>query len=191
METMKRNLGPVIGLYPTPVTVVGTESGGRANWMVIAHIGLIGRDSIMLSVRKTHYSNEAIMENKAASVNLIRSDMIKAADYAGMVSGKDEDKSDIFEYYHGTLKGAPLINNSPLSMECEVIDIYDTDTHSNYVLRVVNTYADEDVLDEAGNIDYEKVAPVLFEMPQGTYMSSGRSIGKCWDEGKGYEIKNR
>ena len=37
-----KNISPVVGLYPTPVTVVGTEIAGKANWLVIAHIGIIG-----------------------------------------------------------------------------------------------------------------------------------------------------
>lgn len=183
---MKKNIGAVLGLYPTPVTIVGTEIEGKVNWLNICHIGIVGIDRIMLSMGKTHYSNRVIRKNKTVSVNLVNSDMLVKADYVGLVSGNNTDKSDVFEYYHGTLKGAPLIKNSPLSMECEVVDNYETETHDNFILKIVNTYVDDDVLDEDGKIDYEKVRPVLFEMPQRLYLTTGRVIAKCWDEGKKY-----
>lgn len=183
---MKKNIGAVLGLYPTPVTVVGTEIDGKVNWLNICHIGIVGIDKIMLSMGKTHYSNRGIRKNRTVSVNLANSDMLVKADYVGLVSGNSTDKSDVFEYYYGTLKGAPLIKDSPLSMECEVVDNYETETHDNFILKIVNTYVNEDVLDEDGKIDYERVKPVLFEMPQRSYLTTGKVIAKCWDEGKKY-----
>lgn len=183
---MKKNIGAVVGLYPTPVTVVGTEFEGKVNWINICHIGIIGLDKIMLSMNKVHYSNKGIKQNKTVSVNLVSSDMLVEADYVGLVSGNKVDKSNVFEYYFGALNGAPLIKKSPVSMECEVVDNYETETHDNFILKVVNTYVDENILTSDGKIDYEKVNPILFEMPQRTYLTTGKVIAKCWNEGKKY-----
>jgi hypothetical protein len=35
-----------------------------------------------------------------------------------------------------------------------------------------------------GKIDYEKVRPVLFDMPNRQYFSIGKPVGKCWSIGK-------
>lgn len=123
---MKKNIGAVLGLYPTPVTIVETEVEGKVNWLNICHIGIIGLDRIMLSIGKKHYSNKVIKKNKTVSVNLVNGDMLVEADYVGLVSGNNTDKSDVFEYYYGTLKGAPLIKNSPVSMECSGFFVFTT-----------------------------------------------------------------
>lgn len=184
---MKKNIGPVVGLYPTPTTIVGTIIDGKVTWINIAHIGIIGLDSIMLSSRKSHYTNQGIKENRTVSVNLVSEDMLVAADYVGLVTGKTADKSQVFEYRMGELKNVPIINQSPLSMECEVMDIYDTENYDNFILKVVHTHVEEEMLDENGNIDYEKVRPLLFEMPTKSYLRTGNKIAKCWSIGKEYK----
>ena len=50
--TMKKNIGNVLALYPTPAVVVGTEVNGKVNWLLVAHVGIIGHDQIMLSMFK-------------------------------------------------------------------------------------------------------------------------------------------
>ena len=183
---MKKNIGSVIGLYPTPTTIVGTVIGDKVTWINIAHIGIIGLDSIMLSMRKSHYSNEGIKKNKTVSVNLVSEDMLIEADYVGIVSGKSVDKSQVFKYHMGELKNAPIIDKSPLAMECEVVDIYDTKDYDNFILKVIHTHVEEDMLDESGNINYEKVRPILFEMPTRSYLKTGDVVAKCWNIGKEY-----
>ena len=160
---MKKNIGSIVGLYPTPVTIVGTEINGKVNWINIAHIGIIGVDSMLLSIGKTHYTNEGIKKNKTVSINLVNKAILVEADYVGIVSGKKVDKSDVFEYFTGELSGAPLIKNAPIVMECEVIDIYDTKHHDNFIVKPINTYVDEQYLTENGNIDYKKATlSILF-----------------------------
>lgn len=55
---MKKNIGNVLALYPTPAVVVGTEVNGKVNWLLVAHVGIIGHDQIMLSLFKKHYTNK-------------------------------------------------------------------------------------------------------------------------------------
>lgn len=180
---MKRNIGAVLGLYPTPVTIVGTVIKGKVNWINIAHIGIIGVDKILLSMGKVHYSNQGLKENKTASINLVNEEMLVKADYVGIVSGKNVDKSEVFEYSTGELIGAPLIKKAPIAMECKVVDIYETETHDNFIVKPINTYVDDEVVSKDGKIDYEKVKPILFEMPNRQYLSAGKVVGKCWSIG--------
>lgn len=184
---MKKNIGAVVGLYPTPSTIVGTVVNGRVNWLNIAHIGIVGLDCILISSRKDHYSNQGIRENGTVSVNLVNEDMIPEADYVGIASGKTTDKSDVFEYHMGELENAPLIDKSYLSMECRVIDIYDYGNYDNFILKVVHTHVEEKMLDENGRIDYEKIRPILFEMPTRTYLKTGDVAANCWSAGMVYK----
>lgn len=182
----KRNLGQVFALYPTPDAVIGTVVEGKVNWNNIAHLGIVGMDKLMLSMHKGHYSCKGIRENKTASVNLVSKEMIVAADYVGMVSGHKTDKSKVFDYFEGELENAPLIKDSPISMECELVDIYETDKEDNFILKPINTYVDDDILDENDKIDYEKAQPILFEMPGKSYLELGKKVGNCWEDGKKY-----
>lgn len=178
METNKKNLGSLLALYPKPMTVVGAEIEGKVNWLVVGHTGVIGHDRILVSMSKSHYTNQGIKQSKRLSVNLVSREMLPKADYVGSVSGAAVDKSEVFAYHIGE-NGTPVIDASPLTMECEVVDIYDTDGFDNFICKIVNTYAASDVLDSTGKLDYTKLKPVLFEFPTYSYLATGEVIGKC------------
>ena len=178
METNKKNLGNLLALYPKPMTVVGAEVEGKVNWLVVGHTGVIDHDRILVSMSKSHYTNQGIKKSKRLSVNLVSREMLPKADYVGSVSGATVDKSEVFAYHIGE-NDTPVIDASPLTMECEVVDIYETDGFDNFICAIVNTYAASDVLDSDGKLDYTKLKPVLFEFPTYSYLATGEIIGKC------------
>lgn len=104
--------------------------------------------------------------------------MLPEADYVGSVSGASVDKSGVFDYHWGE-NGTPVIDASPLTMECNVVDIYETEGFDNFICSVANTYAAPDVLDSNGKLDYTRLKPVLFEFPTYSYLATGEVIGKC------------
>lgn len=182
---MKKNLGAVNALYPMPVVLVGTEVEGKINYINIAHVGIIDMNTISLSMGKIHHSNKGIKENKTLSINFPSEDMVIEADYVGMVSGAKVDKSKVFESFYGELKGAPMIKNAPLAMECEVVDILDMPNHDVFLVRPKNTYCDEEILSE-GKINMAKVKPLFFDMPQRKYWKLGEGFANCWSIGSKY-----
>lgn len=178
METEKQNIGNLLALYPKPMTVVGAEVEGKVNWLVVGHTGIIGHDRILLSMSKSHYTNQGIRKSKKLSVSLVSRKMLPKADYVGSVSGASVDKSEVFEYHIGE-NGTPVIDISPLTMECNVVDIYETDGFDNFICSVVNTYVSPDVLGDNGRPDYTRLKPVLFDFPTYSYLATGEVIGKC------------
>ena len=178
MDTEKQNIGSVLALYPKPMTVIGTEVDGKVNWLVVSHTGIIGHDRILVSMSKSHYTNQGIKESKKLSVNLVSRVMLPKADYVGSVSGASMDKSKVFEYHWGE-NGTPVIDASPLAMECDVVDIYETEGFDNFICSIANTYAAPEVLDADGKLDYARLKPVLFEFPTYSYLATGEIIGKC------------
>ena len=178
METEKQNIGSVLALYPKPMTVIGAEVNGKVNWLVVGHTGIIGHDRILVSMSKSHYTNQGIKESKKLSVNLVSRGILPKADYVGSVSGASVDKSTVFEYHWGE-NGTPVIDASPLTMECDVVDIYETEGFDNFICSIANTYAAPDVLDDKGKLDYTRLKPVLFEFPTYSYLATGEVIGKC------------
>lgn len=151
----------------------------------MAHIGIVSHSKLLLSVHSSHHSVKAIDEQDKLSVNIIDEAFLVAADYTGTVSGAKTDKSAIFPYHLGEA-GMPIIEQSPLVMECEVIDTYEIDGFKNYICTILNTYIEEDMLDEKDKPDYAKLKPVLFEMPTYKYLRTGDVIGDCVKMGKAY-----
>ena len=178
MITEKKNIGNVLALYPKPMTVVGAEVEGKVNWLVVGHTGIIGHDRVLVSMSKSHYTNQGIRKSKKLSINLVSREMLPQADYVGSVSGASVNKSGIFKYHWGE-NGTPVIDASPLTMECNVEDIFETEGFDNFICSIANTYAAPEVLDSEGKLDYTQLKPVLFEFPTYSYIATGEIIGKC------------
>ena len=177
-ETGKQNIGSVLALYPKPMTVIGAEVDGKVNWLVVGHTGIIGHDRILVSMSQSHYTNQGIKASKKLSINLVSREMLPKADYVASVSGASVDKSEVFEYHWGE-NGTPVIDASPLTMECDVVDTYESEGFDNFVCSIANTYAAPGVLDADGKLDYTRLKPVLFEFPTYSYLATGEIIGKC------------
>ena len=174
----KTNIGSRLALYPMPVTVVGAMVDGKVNWLQIDHVGIVSHSKILVSMFDKHYTNHGIKESKKLSINIVDRNLLSKADYVGCISGAKDDKSEVFEYSL-TENGVPVIEDSPLTLECEVVDTIEIDGFDNFICSILNTYAADEVLDEKGHIDYNKLKPVLFEFPTYSYLMTGDVIGKC------------
>lgn len=178
MMTDKKNIGSKLVLYPMPITVVGAEVDGKVNWLLVGHVGIIGHDRILVSMSDKHYTNQGITASKKLSLNIVDRALLPKADYVGSVSGANTDKSHVFPFHWGE-NGTPVIDESPLTMECDVVDIYKTEGFDNFICSIANTYAAPDVLDSNGVPDYTRLKPVLFEFTTYSYVATGEIIGKC------------
>lgn len=182
-----RKIGNQNILYPMPVVIVAAKVDGKVNFINIAHVGILNAQAphlISLGMNKSHYTNQGIRENKVFSVNLMSEEHLVAVDYVGIASGKNADKSNVWETFEGE-SGAPIIQTAALSMECELADIYDAKSHDLFIGRVLATYADDKVLTD-GKPDLAKVKPLLFDMASVQYWSIGEKLGGCWKEGRNY-----
>lgn len=175
---MKKNIGSALALYPTPTVVVGAMNGEKPTWTLVAHVGIIGHDKILVSLASAHYINQFIKEGGKLSVNIVDEGMLPETDYVGSVSGANVDKSEVFEYEPGEA-GTPIIRKAPLTMECSVVDVYNTQGFESFICSIDNTYVEEEHLNEDGKINYNTLKPVLFEFPNYEYLKTGDVIGKC------------
>ena len=185
----KKDIGAVVGLYPTPVTVIGTMVNDKINWVNVAHVGILGMKQILVSVNNNHYSTKGLEKEEYISVNLIQENILEAADYVGMVSGKNTDKSNVFRFKIDTKTNVPIIEDSPLTMICKIDDSFKTSTHNNWILTPISTLVEKKYLDGKNKIDFEKMSPILFDMQKTRYLKTGNEVAKCWDIGKNFELK--
>jgi flavin reductase (DIM6/NTAB) family NADH-FMN oxidoreductase RutF len=183
---MKTKIGKQNILYPMPVTLIGAQVKELPNFIIIAHVGILNATTphlISVGINKIHYTNAGIIENKTFSVNIPTEEMIVETDYIGMVSGRDVDKSQLFEIFYGELKTAPMITRCPLCMECRLYDTYTTHNYDLFIGEVVATYADERVMSDK-RVDLAKVKPLLFDMSSRKYWSVGAPLADAWKVGK-------
>lgn len=176
-------------LYPLPaVMVTCTDGKGNDNVLTIAWTGTICSDPAMLyiSVRPSRYSYAMIKETGEFVVNLTTHDLVHATDYAGVRSGKDEDKFSATGLTRGTCQvvKAPLIEESPVNIECQVTDMIPLGSHDMFIARVVNVNVSEEYLDETGKFDLEKAN--LLAYSHGTYYDLGKQLGTF-----GYSVRKK
>ena len=183
---MKKNIGNTLALYPMPTVVIGAKVNGKASWTLVAHVGIVAHDRLLVSLHSAHYINKGIKESGHLSVKIVTEDFLSKADYCGIVSGGKTDKSVVFDSVTGD-DGTPMARESPLSMECKVEDVYECNGFENFICSVSRTYADDSVLGTDGKLDYDRLKPVLFEFPTYRYLRTGSIIGHCTDAGRKYK----
>lgn len=175
---MKKNIGSQLALYPMPVTVIGAMNDGKPTWTLVAHVGIIGHDRVLVSLAVPHFINGVIKKTNTLSINMVTEEILSKADFSGSVSGAKTDKSGLFDYEIGD-GGAPIIKQSPLTMVCSVVDVYSTPNFESFICGIDGTYVEERCLSDAGKIDYRAMKPILFEFPTYEYLRTGDVIGKC------------
>jgi flavin reductase (DIM6/NTAB) family NADH-FMN oxidoreductase RutF len=181
----KKVCGPQLFVFPLPTVLVGSLVGGKPNFNAIAYCGVAQSDPPMLAVSmdKTRYTHGGIMRNGCFSVNIPSRDLLDRVDFVGTVSGRDQDKSGIFTVFFGVLEKAPMIQECPVTVECELTDTMDFGGKNDLLVgKIAQTYADEECM-EAGKPDMERVRPVAFSRPDHGYWALGKPLGRAGEVG--------
>ncbi|MFX1251691.1 MAG: flavin reductase family protein [Promethearchaeota archaeon] len=149
-------------LSPLPVVLVGAMVNGQPNYLVIGYMCPFdfGR-YIFFSLFKKRYTRIGIHENKTFSVNIPSIDLLTETNLCGSKSGREFDKTSVFNSFYGKLKTAPMIRQCPINIECEVTEILDYDPNEGIIGRVVQSYADPQCLSD-DKLDMRKVHPILW-----------------------------
>jgi flavin reductase (DIM6/NTAB) family NADH-FMN oxidoreductase RutF len=135
-------------LSPLPVVLVGTLINDRPNYCVIGYMSPFNFGKhIFFSLYKQRYTFLGVQEHRTFSVNIPSEDLIEKVNICGSTSGRDVDKSKLFDTFYGEVKTAPMIQQCPLNMECRVTDILDYDPNKGIIGEVVNSYVDEELVD--------------------------------------------
>ena len=184
-KTMKYNKQPWKPgtlIYPLPAVLISCgETEEEYNMLTVAWVGTICTNPAMcyISVRPERHSYDIIKRTKSFVINLTNEDMARATDWCGVRSGKDYNK---FQEMHLTPQkaqkvSAPIILESPLSIECEVIEIKELGSHHMFIANVVNVQADERYIDPATD-EFRLSDAKLIAYSHGHYYKLGEEIGK-------------
>ena len=171
-------------LYPMPVSLVGALVQGRPNFLAVAWVSRVNLDPpiVAVALNKVRHTAVGVQEQKTFSVNLPGVDLVKETDYCGLVSGKEVDKSGLFEVFYGELKTAPLIKACPLCLECRLFETINLPTHYLFLGEIVGAYTEERYLTD-GKPDIRKMNPFVLTMPDNNYWLVGEHAGKAWSLG--------
>lgn len=177
-------------LYPLPAVMVSCgREGEKPNIITLAWVGTVCSDPVMVSVsiRPERYSYDIIRETGEFVINLTTKRLAYAADYCGVKSGRNVDKFaelGLTPGKAGKLKAAPLIEESPVGLECEVTEIKELGSHHMFLAEVLAVDIDEAYLDEKGKFCLNDTG--LLAYSHGEYFTLGEKCGSF-----GYSVKKK
>ncbi|MCM1026437.1 MAG: flavin reductase family protein [Roseburia sp.] len=184
---MKKDLGLVQAVFPMPVLMVAAyDEKEKVNVMNVAWGQICDDDKIILFIGEGKRTWLNIKASKAFTVSLADEEHVDVADFFGIASGNKID--DKFERtgYHAVKSDkvhAPVIEEFPVVMECELLEFLETEHVSGIVGRIVNVKAEEKVLGENGKVDPVKLKALTFDQFQHGYYTTGQQVAKAWNAG--------
>ena len=180
---MRKNFGAKPFLFPQPVMIIGTyDENGKANAMNAAWGGIVGTDEIMIDL-SSHKTTDNIMRNKAFTVSVGDVEHMVACDYVGLVSANKEDRKMEkagFTTTESSFVHAPIINELPLTLECELLEVIGG---SKYLGKIVNVSIDERVQGDNGQLSLEKFSPITYDTVHYGYYRLGERVGNAFKDG--------
>lgn len=183
---MKKDLGVIGAVYPMPVLMVAAyDENGKVNVMNAAWGQIAASDKIALFISEGHKTTKNIRATKAFTVAIADKAHMKEADFFGIATGnKMEDKFERTGLHavKSSHVNAPIIEEFPVVMECELEDIVDSSIHA-VVGKIVNVAAEESVLAENGKVDPLKLQALMFDQFQSGYYVTGEKVGQAWNAG--------
>lgn len=182
---MRKNFGVKPWCYPQPVFILAAyDENGKPNAMNVAWGGIHYDDQIAMCISAGHKTTANILASKAFTVSMADVDHLVACDYVGVTSGnKEPDKFGKagFTASKSEFVNAPIINELPMSIECELVS-YDPET-CHLVGRIVNVSADEKIIDSDGKISPAKLRPITFDPVHNHYLEIGAKVGNAFRDG--------
>lgn len=187
---MKKRLGPSDRLYPMPVPLVCGGTMEHSDACAVAWIGVCATNPprVALALRESRYTLELIRASGTLTINTPRASDAAVVDYFGITTGRTTDK---FAVSGWTLEPsveveAPRIAECPYQMECRVMHEIPLGSHVLLVAEVVESHADESVLDAEGTqVDVTLLDPLVYIAGSREYRRLGEKVADAYTIGKG------
>ena len=177
-------------VYPLPAVMVSTaDREGNDNIITVAWTGTVCTNPAMLyiSVRPERYSYHMLRESGEFVVNLTTEKLAKATDWCGVRSGRDFDKWKEMHLTRGKaekLTYAPIIQESPVNIECKVTEVQELGSHHMFLAKVGAVQVDESYMNETGKFELNDTQ--LLAYSHGEYYTLGKKLGTF-----GYSVRKQ
>ncbi|QIA06631.1 flavin reductase family protein [Draconibacterium halophilum] len=168
-------------IYPLPAVMVSCgENPEEHNIITIAWTGTINSDPPMcyISVRPGRHSYDIIKRTGEFVINLTTEKLAKATDWCGCRSGRKYDKWKEMNLTPAPAKmvKAPIIEESPVNIECRVKDIVELGSHHMFISEVLSVSVDDTYMNKEQAFSFSKANPLVYS--HGHYFGMGKRIGK-------------
>ena len=185
---MRKNLGSMPALFPMPVAIVAAyDEKGTVNAMNAAWAMINDMDKISLFIDEEHKTTQNILKTKAFTVSIADVSNMESADFFGIATGNKMPDKFAKSGCHAEkceFVNAPVITEYPVTLECELAEIVETENMYAVVGKIINVSADEKVVGDDGKIDPTKVKALIFDQFKSGYYVVGEKVGKAWNAGK-------
>ena len=176
-------------LNPVPPVLVSCGSLEKPNLITIGWTGTICTKPAMvsISIRPERYSYGLIKESGQFAVNLPTEALVRAVDWCGVKSGRDVDKFAALGLHAAAgsvLTGCPILEDSPVNLECRVTQTIPLGSHDLFLAEVVGCCVDESLLDSEGKLRLDKAGLIAYS--HGEYRALGRRLGTF-----GYSVRKK
>jgi flavin reductase (DIM6/NTAB) family NADH-FMN oxidoreductase RutF len=183
-------------IYPIPIILAGANVNGTPNFVTLGDVGLMGLNPplVFISSHTNHHTNIGILQNNTYSINIPSTDMLDKTDYCGLVSGSEVNKSALFKIFYGVLENAPMIEECPVNIECQVIKEFCIQHRQIFVGKVIATHVNQEMMiPEDGEhrriANLQKLDPIIYALDN-CYYRIGEKIGVGYEEGQKLLEKN-
>ena len=167
-------------IYPIPAVMVSCGTMEKANIMTVAWTGILNTNpaTCYISVRPERYSHDIIKKEGEFVINLTTKELAYATDWCGVKTGAKVDKFKEMRLNKekANFVKAPLIKESPISIECKVKEIVPLGSHDMFISEVLSIDVDEKYIDKKGAFDISKCDLIAYA--NGGYYPLGKKIGK-------------
>lgn len=177
----KLNFKPGTMLNPVPAVMVSCGTEEEHNIITVAWTGIVNSEPPMtyVSVRKQRHSHDMIAKTGEFVINMTTEKLAFATDYCGVRSGRDVDKfkEQNLTPVKGEKVNCPVIKESPVNLECKVVEVHEYGSHDMFVAEIVNVQVDEELMDERGRICLDQAGLLAYN--HGEYFGLKKTpIGK-------------
>lgn len=175
-------------LSPVPPVLVSCGTMEKPNILTIAWTGIVNSNPAMtyISVRPERFSHGIIEKSREFVVNLTTEKLLAATDFCGVRSGENVDKFAQMKLTAAPASAvaAPLLAQSPLSLECKVTQILHLGSHDMFLAEIVAVDVEDEFIDKAGRLDLKKCG--LLAYAHGEYFALGKRMGTF-----GFSVKRK
>lgn len=178
----KINWKPGNMVYPLPAALISCgETADEYNLITISWTGTLCTNPPMcyISVRPERHSYGIIKRTGEFVINLTTKELARATDWCGVKSGRDFDKFKETGLTPGkaSIVSCPIVEESPVSVECKVKEIVPLGSHDMFIADIVNVIVEDKYIDEESEaFSLFLSGPIAYS--HGNYFTLGEKIGR-------------
>ncbi len=175
-------------LFPLPVVMVSLGQRETKNIVTVAWTGIVNSEPPMtyISLRPERHSYGILETSGEFVINLVNEKLTRAMDLSGVKSGRNLDKFKSFGLtpVPASVLSCPMIDESPLNIECRVTQKIPLGSHTMFLAKIEAVNVAENLLDSKGRLCLEKANLISFV--HGAYHALGRQLGTF-----GFSVKKK